>query len=69
MKCPNCGSDMESEIYRNLRKGSIGLQMIVYCPKGDFMSDSANPSRVESEVESAYEWNRVRKQNAMAHNV
>ena len=32
MKCPNCGTELQSEVYRKIRPGHHEPQICYYCP-------------------------------------
>lgn len=51
MKCPNCGKELEAEVYSNPKC------FCLYCENGDFGTDYTIPSKAVEEVEKAYEWN------------
>ena len=57
MKCPNCGSELKSDIYR----GFPNIMFCLYCESGDFATDYTIPSLAVAEVESAYKWNEQRR--------
>ena len=58
MECPNCGTKLKSDVYRNyLKKGQITFGL--YCENEDFGTDYTTPSKAVAEVESAYRWNET----------
>ena len=58
MKCPNCGTKLKADVYRNcLKKGQIAF--CLYCGNEDFGTDYTTPSKAVAEVESAYRWNET----------
>lgn len=61
MKCPNCGTELQSEVYRKIRPGHHEPQICYYCPNGDFGTDYTHPTRAIEEIESAQNWNEQRK--------
>ena len=67
MKCPNCGAELQSDVYRKLRHGHHGPQICYYCPNGDFGTDYTHPTRAIAEIESAKKWNEERE--AVKHGV
>lgn len=67
MKCPNCGAELQSDVYRKLRPGHHGPQICYYCPNGDFGTDYTHPTRAIAEIESAKKWNEERE--AVKHGV
>lgn len=57
MKCPNCGSELKADVYREFPK----IMFCLYCESGDFGTDYTSPSLAVAEVESAYKWNEQRR--------
>ena len=55
MRCPNCGSELKADVYRNFpKKGQ--LVFCLYCESGDFGTDYTTPTLSVAEVQSAYKW-------------
>ena len=61
MKCPNCGAELQSDVYRKLRPGHYEAQICYYCPNGDFGTDYTHPTKAIAEIESAQRWNEQRE--------
>lgn len=57
MKCPNCGAELQTDVYRKLRQGHHAPQICYYCPNGDFGTDYTHPTKAIAEIESAQKWN------------
>lgn len=57
MKCPNCGSELESDVYNVFPR----IVFCLYCKSGDFSTEYTLPSLAVEEVESAYKWNEQRR--------
>ena len=57
MKCPNCGSELESDVYNVFPR----IVFCLYCESGDFSTEYTLPSLAVAEVESAYKWNEQRR--------
>ena len=57
MKCPNCGTELKADVYRNYPKGQIAF--CLYWENEDFITDYTTPSKAVAEVESAYRWNET----------
>ena len=58
-KCPFCGAELESEVYRNIPHSYKGYKFrsyeyTLYCPNGDFGTDYTSPSKAHEELVSAY---------------
>lgn len=58
MKCPNCDQELIWGNEPSLKTGKMASFM--YCENCGFLTESADPSRVLAEVESAYKWNEVK---------
>ena len=59
-KCPFCGAELESEVYRNMPHSYMGYKFssceyTLYCPNGDFGTDYTCPSKARKELVSAYQ--------------
>lgn len=61
MKCPNCGAELQSELYRKMRPGHYAPQLCYFCPNGDFGTDYTYPTKAIAEIESANKWNAQRE--------
>lgn len=60
MKCLNCGTELQSELYQKIKPGHYAPQICYYCLNGDFGTDYTCTTRAVGEIESAYKWNEQR---------
>ena len=61
MKCPNCGR----ELVWGTEPMAHKLGSYLYCEECGFLTQTASPTKVVEEVESAYKWNRELKDEAV----
>ena len=58
MKCPNCGAELQFDVYRNMRPNRYPPQFLIFCPNNDFITDASSSSNAITEVESANNWTK-----------